>query len=79
MLESLFNKVAGPQSCNFTKKRLQHWCFPVKIAKLLRTSILKNIFEKALPFVSPQNTIAKISGEFGLDKIMTECKVSVFF
>ena len=30
MLESLFN--------NFTKKRLQHWCFPVNIAKFLRTA-----------------------------------------
>ena len=26
MLESLFNKVAGFQACNFTKKRLQHKC-----------------------------------------------------
>ena len=23
-------------ACNFIKKRLQHWCFPVKFAKLLR-------------------------------------------
>ena len=26
------------QACNFIKKRLQHWCFPVKFAKFLRTS-----------------------------------------
>ena len=32
MLESLFNRVAG-QACNFIKKRLQHRCFPVNIAK----------------------------------------------
>ena len=30
MLESLFNKVAGLQACNFIKKRLQNRCFPVK-------------------------------------------------
>ena len=30
MLESLFNKAAGSQPCNFIKKRLQHRCFPVK-------------------------------------------------
>ena len=36
VLESLFNKVAG-------QKRLQHRCFPVKLAKFLRTPILKNI------------------------------------
>ena len=35
VLESLFNKVTGPKTCNFIKKRLQHRCFPVNIAKLL--------------------------------------------
>ena len=29
VLESLFNKVADLQGCNFFKKRLQHRCFPV--------------------------------------------------
>ena len=43
MLESLFNKVAGLQACNFIKKRLQHSCFSVNIVKFLRTLILKNI------------------------------------
>ena len=32
--------------------------FPVKFAKFLRTFILKNICERPLLFVSPQNTIA---------------------
>ena len=43
MLESLFNKVAGLQVCNFIKKRLQHKCFPVNIEQLL-----KNICERLL-------------------------------
>ena len=30
------------------KKRLQYRCFPVNIAKLLRTRILKNIFDRLL-------------------------------
>ena len=38
---SLFNKVAGLQACNFIKKRLQHGCFPVNIAKCLRTAFFK--------------------------------------
>ena len=38
MLESLFNKVAGAQACNYIKKRLQHRPFPVNIAKFLRTA-----------------------------------------
>ena len=38
VLESLFNKSAGLQVCNFMKKRLQHRCFPVNIAKYLRTA-----------------------------------------
>ena len=37
VLESLFNKIAGLEACNFIKKTLQHRCFPVKLAKFLRT------------------------------------------
>ena len=37
LLESIFNKVAGLHACNFIKKRLQQWCFPVNITKFLRT------------------------------------------
>ena len=39
MLESLFNKVAGLQACNYFKKRLEHRCFPLNIAKFLRTAL----------------------------------------
>ena len=35
--------------CWSLKKRLQHRCFPMNIAKFLRTSILKNICERVLP------------------------------
>ena len=35
MLESLFNKVAGPAAS--LKKRLWHWCFPVYFSKFSRT------------------------------------------
>ena len=38
VLESLFNKVAG----------LQHWCFPLNIAKILGKPTLKNIWERRL-------------------------------
>ena len=48
VLESLFSKVAGLRACNFIKKRLQQRCFPVKFAKFLRTTILKNICEQLL-------------------------------
>ena len=42
MLEFLFNTVAGLQTFNFIKKRLQHRCFYVKFAKALRASFLQN-------------------------------------
>ena len=45
MLDSLFNKVAGLQACNFIKRTLQHRYFLVNIAKFL-TPILKNILMK---------------------------------
>ena len=34
--------------CNFIKKRLQYRCFPPNIAKFLRTSSLKNIYQRLL-------------------------------
>ena len=46
MLESVFNKAAGLQTCNIIKKRLQHRCFPVNIGKFLRIPISKNICAK---------------------------------
>ena len=39
-MESLLNKVAGLQAYNFIKKRLQLGCFPLNIAKFLRTAFL---------------------------------------
>ena len=43
MLDSLFNKVKGLKTCKFIKKGLQHRCFPVKSAKILRQLLLRNI------------------------------------
>ena len=34
------------QTCNFIKKRVQHRCFPVNIAKFLKTPILRNVCER---------------------------------
>ena len=48
MLESLFNRDAGLKPCNFIKKRLQHRFFSMNIAKILRTAILKNLYEQLL-------------------------------
>ena len=42
MLGSLFNKAAHLKACNF---RLKHRCFPVNIAKFLKTPILRKICE----------------------------------
>ena len=42
-MESLFNKISD---IDFIKKRLQHRCFPVNIAKFLRTPSLKNICKR---------------------------------
>ena len=46
MLKSLFNKVADLKVWNFIKKKFQHRCFPVNIAKFLKSLILKNICEQ---------------------------------
>ena len=48
VLESLLNKVAAFQPCSFIRKILRHRCFPVNIAKFLRTPILKSICQQLL-------------------------------
>ena len=40
------NEFAGLRPATLLKRRLQHRCFAVNIAKLLRTPILKNICER---------------------------------
>ena len=40
LLESLFNKVAGLQDYNFSKRRFQQRCFPVNIVKNFENSFL---------------------------------------
>ena len=48
MLESVFKKDADLQTCEFIKRRPQHRCFPVNIAKLLILPILRNICKRLL-------------------------------
>ena len=48
VLGSRFNKVAGLQTSNFIKKRLQHRCFSVNTVKFSRMPILKDIYERLL-------------------------------
>ena len=51
-LGCLFNKAVALQVYNFIKKKLQHKCFPVIIAKFLRIiPNLKNICERLLLFI----------------------------
>ena len=45
---SLFLWSCKPLAFKFFKKRLQHKCFPVKFAKLLRIPILRNISKRLL-------------------------------
>ena len=45
MLESPFNKAAGLKVFNSIKKRLQHSCFLVELAKLLKTPFFTREFQ----------------------------------
>ena len=38
-----FNKFIGLQACNFTKKRIEHWRFPVNTAKFKNTYFEKHL------------------------------------
>ena len=48
IFEVSFYKFADLPDCNLIKKRLQHTCFPVNIAKFLKTFILKRTCERLL-------------------------------
>ena len=48
VLVSLFNKIAGLKASSFFKKRLQHSCFSVNIAKLLRIALFIELFRRLL-------------------------------
>ena len=52
VLESLFNKVADLQLCNFIKKRLRQSFFSVKFAKFLRA-----LFYRTLRYPFCKNSI----------------------
>ena len=56
MLESLFNKVAGWKAYNFIKKRLQHRCFPVNIAKIFKNTYLEKHLQMTA-FVNSRSAI----------------------
>ena len=47
VLESLFDKVADLQACNFIEKRLQQMHFPVKFAKFSRTPFFEEQLQTA--------------------------------
>ena len=53
-LECLFSKAAGLQA-NSIKTRRQRRCFPVNIAKFLRTPILKNVCKRVRLLISLSN------------------------
>ena len=53
-------------ACNFINKRFQHRCFIVKLAKFLKTSILKNICERLLL----QNITEKNNSSISITKLL---------
>ena len=58
-------------ACNFIKKRLQNKCFLVKLAKVLRTSIFKNICEQLLLQDITEKTIHLFLFIYFFHKIIT--------
>ena len=70
---------------SFMKKRLQHRCFPVNIAKFLRTPILKNICERLFlesnkrkgVFRTLQNIFDGVFCENDYNPLTTFAKISI--
>ena len=76
MFKSLFNKVAGLQTCNFIKKRNQHRCFPMRFAKFVRAPFLQNTFGGYFRIV--KEALTKISSSGGVARIMQLSKIESF-
>ena len=55
MLESLFNEVISLKASNFVKKRLQHICFSMNLAKILRITFLY-FFDRTPPVAASKVT-----------------------
>ena len=71
VLESLFNKVAGLKAYNLIKKRLRHRCFPVNIAKLLRTAFfIEQLWWLLLDFLQNllKTTVKKIIFQYSFSQ-----------
>ena len=75
-MQSLFHNVPDLKACSFLKKRIQHRCFPVKLAKFLWISILKNICERLLLKISKLQK--KLFIDF-IHKIMTFIIITITF
>ena len=48
------------------KRDFQHWCFPVNIIKILRTSVQKNIYERLLLTCGREHQQRKSNNNFEL-------------
>ena len=80
MLESLFNKNAGLQVYNFTKKRLKHRCFPVNIAKFLRTAFfIEHLWWMLLNKISKLRHYSRQSNTFTTTKDVVKPFLLNFF
>ena len=61
VLKYLFKEVAGLKSCNFIKKRFQHSCFPVNIAKFLITFFIEHLWCLLLRLINAKRYRKKLS------------------
>ena len=85
VVESLYNKVTGLQTCNFIKKRFQCRCFPADFANFLRTTFFHRtwnlwkpwqvfIYDLTFTLVAYKNVVASPEAfEAGL--ILRWCKI----
>ena len=64
VLKSLFNKAAGLQVFNCIKKRLQHNCFPMNIAKFFRAAFFIEILRWLLLNKVVLKNFAELTGVF---------------
>ena len=78
MFESLFNKVAGVEACNFILKRFQLRCFPVNIVKFFKNISFYRTSPVAVSVLS-KLTLTRFSKNSSFSKKLKTLLLNPFF
>ena len=69
-----FNKVSSLRSGTLIKKRVWHWCFPVKFAKILRTLLWQNTSGRLLLHMDSKGIFWQFPNQYISATLQNTCR-----